>query len=217
MADRAKRLQSAVLLFALTLLVFLITAIALSFLPQDLGDLEGRTTAAEAVPTGRNIQRVLENAESQDLAVTLTEEEVNQWLATQLKGTQGGLLKEQVGYRGVWVRFRKDVLEVIIERDAFNRNHTVALHIEFEQLLEEGDKMNTKVNIKSGRLGQLPVPEGYMLLVMSGYQEIGRVLKAEVAALKSMLMGKSVLEISEGKMTLTPRSSGAGTDLPGDF
>lgn len=195
----------------------MITAIALSFLPQDLSDLEGRSTAGEAVPPSRNIQRVLENAEAQDLAVTLTEEEVNQWLASQLKGTQGGLLESQVSYRGVWVRLRKDVFEVIIEREAFNRSHTVAMHIEFEQLLEEGDKMNTKVNIKSGRLGQLPVPEGYMLLVMNGYREIGRVLKEEVEALKSMLMGKSVLELSEGKMTLTPRSSGAGGDLPGDF
>lgn len=217
MADRVKRLQSAVLLFALTLLVFLITAIALSFLPQDLEDLEGRTAAAEATAPSRNIKRVLENAEAQDLAVTLTEEEVNQWLATQLKGSQEGLLKSQVSYRGVWVRLRKDVLEIIIEREAFNRIHTVAMHVEFEQLLEEGDKMNTQVNIQGGRLGQLPVPEGYILLVMSGYQEIGRVLKEEVSALKSMLMGKAVLEISEGKLTLTPRSTGAGVDLPGAF
>ena len=209
MADRAKRLQSAVLLFALILLIFLITSIALSFLPQDLSDLEGRAAEGEEVVPSRNIQRVLENAGQQDLVVTLTEKELNYYLSSQLSGQQDGLLKDQVSYQGTWVRLREGIIELIIEREAFNRPHTIAMNVEIEQLIEEGDKMNTKIDWRGGRLGQLPVPQGYLLLVMPGYEELARVLKPEVRALRTLLEGKSVIEISEGKVTFTPRSTGS--------
>jgi len=211
MADRAKRLQSAVLLFALILLIFLITSIALSFLPQDLSDLEGRAAEGEEVAPPRNIQRVLENAAQQDLVVTLTEKELNHYLSSQLSGEQDGFLKNQVSYQGAWVRLREGIFELIIEREAFNRPHTIAMNVEIEQLIEEGDKMNTKIDWRGGRLGQLPVPQGYLLLVMPGYEELARVLKPEVRALRTLLEGKSVIEISEGKVTFTPRSTGSGS------
>ena len=208
MADRAKRFQSAVLLFALILLIFLITSIVLSFLPQDLSDLEGRSAEGEVAAPSRNIQRMLENAANQGLVTTLTEEEINLWLASQIQGQQDGLLKGQVSYRGCWVRFREGFVELIIEREAFNRTHTIAMNVEIEQLLEEGNKISTKIDWRGGRLGQLPVPQGYLLLVMPGYEELARVLKPEVSSLRSLLEGKATVEISEGKVTFTPRSSG---------
>lgn len=55
MAERSKLFQSAALLFALILLIFLFTAIALSFLPQDLTDLEGRQEDGTAEAPGRNL------------------------------------------------------------------------------------------------------------------------------------------------------------------
>ena len=98
MAERSKRFQSAVLLLALTLLIFLFTAITLSFLPQDLSDIEGRKEDATSAPPSRNLERVLENAVTQGIKVTLSEEEINQWIAQKVAGTQEGWLAKSVSY-----------------------------------------------------------------------------------------------------------------------
>lgn len=206
MAERAKRFQSAVILFAVVLLIFMVTAIALSFLPQDLSDLEGVDETATSSVTPRNIQKVLANASEQNLAVTLTEEEINRWLASQINGQQDGILKNSVQYVGTWVRLREGTVDLIFERKAFNRPHTIAMNVEIEQTTIADDKMDTKIHWRGGRLGQMPVMQGYLLLVMSSYRELANAMAPEVAALTSLLKGRATVIISEGKISFTPRS-----------
>ena len=213
MAERSKRFQSAVLLLALILLIFLFTAISLSFLPQDLSDLEGRNEDASAARPPRNLERVLENAADQGIQVTLTEEEINQWLASRVKGTQEGTLKDTVAYRGAWVRLNEGSAELIFEREAFNRIHTIAMNVEIEQLLRENEQMSTNIHWQGGRLGQMPVMQGYLILVMSSYEELAKALAPEVKSLKSLLEGKAVVKFEEGKVTFEPRSIGGSPDL----
>ena len=215
MAERSKLFQSAALLLALTLLVFLFTAIALSFLPQDLSDIEGRKEDSTADAPARNVQRVLENAVKQDLKVTLTEAEINQSLSDQVKGEQGGFLAKSVDYKGTWVRINEGSMDVIFERQAFNRAHTISMKIEIEQLLENNNQMSSNIHWRGGRLGQMPVPQGYLLLVMSGYESLAEVMDAEVKSLKDMLRGKATIEFSDDKVTFTPRPSTTGDNLQG--
>lgn len=206
MAERAKRFQSAVVLLALVLLIFLVTAIALSFLPQDLSDVEGRDEAPETNVIPRNIQKVLANAAEQELAVTLTEKEINEWLQSQIQGTQEGVLKSSVSYQGAWVRLKEGAVDLIFERKAFNRPHTIAMTVEIEQTLVVDNIMNTEIRWQGGRLGQMPVMQGYLVLVMSSYRELSEAMAPEVAALTSLLKGRATVTISEGKISFTPRS-----------
>ena len=215
MAERSKRFQSAVLLFAVVLLIFLFTAIALSFLPQDLSDLEGRNEDSTASAPQRDIEQVLKNAAEQGIQATLTEKEVNQWLAHRLSGTQEGMLQNTVSYKGTWVRIKDGWVEFIFEREAFNRPHTIAMSVEIEQLIEENNQMSSDITWKNGRLGQMPVPQGYLLLVMSSYEELATAMAKEVQSLKSMLRGKAVIEFAEGKVTFSPRSANADATLKG--
>ena len=213
MAERSKRFQSAVLLFALILLIFLFTAIALSFLPQDLSDLAGRNEDGTITPSERNLERVLENAAEKGIKVTLSEEEINQWLSSQLSGTQEGLLQNTVKFRSTWVRINDGSIDLIFEREAFNRLHTVAMNVEIEQLIDENDHMSSTIHRKGGRLGQLPVPHGYLTLVMSSYRELASTMATEVRLLKKMLEGTATIDFSEGVITFTPRSIGADSSL----
>lgn len=214
MAERAKRFHSAVLLFALILLIFLFTAITLSFLPQDLSDLEGRNEDGSSTPPTRNLERVLENAASQDIKVTLTEEEINQWLSNQIDGTQEGVLKAQVKYRGSWVRLKEGSIDLIFEREAFNRTHTIAMNVEIEQLIEENNQMSSNIKWSGGRLGQMPVMQGYLALVMSSYEELADVMKPEVKSLRTLLEGKALVKFEEGKVTFEPRSKNDDLGIP---
>ena len=203
------------LLLALALLVFLFTAITLSFLPQDLSDLEGRNEDGSSNPPNRNLERVLENAANQGIQVTLTEKEVNEWLASTVKGTQEGVLGKSVQYRGTWIRFKEGSAEIIFEREAFNRLHTIAMNVEIEQLIEGNNQMSTNVHWQGGRLGQMPVMQGYLLLVMSSYEELGKVLSPEVKSLRSLLEGKATIKFEEGKVTFEPRSTDDGLGIDG--
>ncbi|MDP0492083.1 MAG: hypothetical protein Q7Q71_13625 [Verrucomicrobiota bacterium JB023] len=205
MSERSKRLQSAVLLFALVLLIFLVTTILLSFLPQDLSDLQGRKEDGSVEAGGRNLERVLSNAEEQGITVTLSEEEINQWLGTKLAGQQEGLLKGQVSYKGTWIRLEEGYLDVIIEREAFNRPHTVAMKVEIEQLEESSGRMNSQIHWRGGRLGQMPVPQGYLLLVMNSFKALAEAMEPEVSALQSLLEGRGVVTIEEEKLKIEPR------------
>ncbi len=207
MAERSKRFHSAILFLALALLLFLFTAIALSFLPQDLSDLEGRNEDGSSTPPSRNLERVLENAAKQGIQVTLSEAEVNQWLANQLVGTQEGALGKSVQYKGTWVRFKEGSVQIIFEREAFNRLHTIAMNVEIEQTVEADDRVNTRIHRQGGRLGQMPVPQGYLMLVLSSYDELSSAMAPEVASLKKLLQGKAVVEFTEGQVTFRPRSS----------
>jgi hypothetical protein len=207
MAERAKRFQRAVVLFALILLIFLITAIALSFLPQDLSDLKGRENAPDETEAPRNLDKVLKNAVEQELAVTLSEEEINRWLATQIKGNQGGSLSNFVTYKGSWVRLKEGSLDLIFEREVFNRPHTIAMNVEIEQITESDDSMNSQIHWRGGRLGQMPVMQGYLMLVMSSYRELADTMKPEVSALTKLLKGRAKVSISEDKISFAPRSS----------
>ena len=213
MAERSKRFYSAILLLALALLVFLFAAIALSFLPHDLSDLEGRNEDGTATPPSRNIQKVLENADKQSIQVTLTEEEVNQWLAAQVQGSQEGALAQSVQFRGVWVRFKEGSAEFVFEREAFNRTHTIAMGVKIEQTISGNNQMSSNIDWPGGRLGQMPVPQGYLLLVMSSYKELAEVMAPEVASLKKLLAGKATVTFEEGKMILEPRDTGANLGI----
>lgn len=210
MAERSKRFQSAVLLLALALLIFLFTAITLSFLPQDLSDLEGRNQDGTSSPPSRNLERVLENAANQGIKVTLSEKELNQWLASKVAGTQEGVLASSVSYRGTWVRLKEGSAQVLFEREAFNRLHTIAMNVEIDQLIEGNNQMSSKINWAGGRLGQMPVPQGYLMLVMSSYEELATALAPEMRSLKSLLEGKATVEFQEGKIVFEPRSLGDG-------
>ncbi|MFD2304335.1 hypothetical protein [Roseibacillus ishigakijimensis] len=203
------------LLFALALLIFLFTAITLSFLPQDLSDLAGRDEDGPTATPARNLKRVLENAADQSIKVTLTEEEINQWLAHEIKGQQEGLLASGVSYDGTWVRLKEGSVDLIFEREAFNRKHTVAMNVEIEQLVEDNNQMSSNIHWRGGRLGQMPVMQGYLTLVMSSYKELAEVMEPEVAALRSLLEGKALVKIEEGKVTFEPRAQQDNLGLDG--
>ncbi len=217
MAARSLRLQSAVVLFAFVLLIFLLTAVILAFLPQDLSDLEGRNQDAKATGKSRNITRVLSNAAEKGIEVTLTEEELNQWLANQINGIQEGPLKDIVSYRGIWIRLKDGSLDLIFEREAFNRPHTIAMNVEIEQLLEEQNQVTSSIHWRGGRLGQMPVTQGYLRLVLNGYRELADVMSPEVDSLKSLLEGRTVVTLKESSITFTPREIGNSIESVSSF
>ena len=175
-------------------------------MPQDMTDVDGRNEDGTSAPPTRNIQKVLENAASQSIPVTLTEAEVNQWLADQVKGSQEGKLASSIKYRGIWVRFKEDSIDLIFEREAFNRTHTIAMEMKIQQTISGNNRMQTGITRPGGRLGQMPVPQGYLLLVMSSFEEFAEVMAPEIKSLEKLLEG-SVVTFEGDRVTFKPRNT----------
>lgn len=183
--------------------------------PQDLSDLEGNSPAdAAAVGPPRDMAAVLRKAIEGDYSVTLSEKDVNQWLAKELALAQGGELAEWVSLKSVLVRFTDGVAEVIVEREIEGVAFTTSMFIQIEQT-ETQKGITTQIHLhgggfhesvpvpkKGGRIGKLMVPQGFLLLVMPEFRKIATLFDEEIE-LGFQRMAR--IDIQDGRLMLDPK------------
>jgi hypothetical protein len=162
-------------------------------LPQDLSDIGGYApiSTTPASPP-RDMRAVLEKSLEGEYSVTLSETELNHWLARELALKQGGELAEWVKLNRVWVRLREGVAEVIIERDVAGYPLTTSMFLQVEQT-ETAQGVSTQIHLhgggfhemaprptRGGRFGQLTVPQGFLIMVMPDFQKLAEVFETEI-------------------------------------
>lgn len=201
----------------------LVVVVALGFVivrvlqPQDLSDLGGRgvETTGDAP---RDLKQVLEQSIERRFAVTLTENEINRWLAQNVKMEQHGLLSGCVSDSRVWVRLGDGVAEVILERKVLGRPLTFSMY--FQLQIEEKDSVPRKEILlhggplvawwptiqRGGRFGRLNVPQGYLHLLLPAYRRLADACRDELhLAFEEM----SDIRIEKNRLVLDPLSRGA--------
>lgn len=210
-------------LFLLATLVGLLAAVYHAVTPQDLSDLGGRTAVAGA-NKARDLKVVLQNAIDRDFPLTLTETEINQWLADTLVMKQGGVLKDSTKLERVLVRLEDGRAEVIMLRSILGKPFTVSMYIQVERV-ESTKGVSTEIRLhggpflkdyenptKGGRFGRLVMPQGYLHLVMPAYSKLADVFPEEIdLALTRM----SKISIEKGRLTLDPRQMTGEPGMPG--
>ena len=87
--------------------------------PQDLTGIDGRE---KILKEGKDVQHVnllnkVNNAARDGRVVKITEEELNRYIAANLKLEQSGMMKKYSDVKGVYVDLTDDNIEVIIERN----------------------------------------------------------------------------------------------------
>lgn len=196
-------------------------------LPQDLADLKGRTVTA-GTPKARDLRAVLKNAVDKNYPVTLTEDEINQYLRQTLAAKQGGLLEKQVALDGVSVRLEDGRAEIITERTIAGQPVTLSMYVRVEQTIDVKGKIKTSIAreggpylpqaprlerlVKGGRFGQLVIPQGFLLLVLPGFEKLAKVYETELhLGFEEM----SRITLADGKLVLDPRADG-GASMPGE-
>ncbi len=194
-------------------------AMVFSALPQDLSDLDGAGPGL-AAPQGRDLAVVLRNAIDRGFSVTLTEEEINGWLARTLRAKQGGLLEEFTSLESVRVRLEEGHAEVIMERTIFGYPHTVSMFLRLEQLeghlgpslYFDGGRFHEMLPFppRGGRFGQLTVPQGFLILVRSSFAKLAEAYAEE---LELGFEGMSRVRISEDGIIMSPPNIGGGSQL----
>ena len=199
--------------------------------PQDLSDLEGRGPGAVAEKS-RDLPQVMKNALEGGYALTLSEKEINLYLRDTLKAEQGGFLADQVAIRDVAVRLEADRAEVIIEREIAGQVLTLSMYLRVEQTEMPDGRVTTEIfrngglyheslprPAVGGRFGQLPVPEGFLHLVLPSFTELASVYRSEsgMASAKALdfIDDMARIRIEEGKLVMQSTPSMPGMPSPG--
>jgi hypothetical protein len=202
---------------------------------QDLSDLDGRRATGEAAKA-RDLPQVMKNAIDGGYPLTLTEEEINLYLRKTLKAKQGGLLAEKVSLRDVAVRLEDGRAEVIIERDVSGWPVTLSMYLRVEQLELPDGRVKTQIYREGGlyherlpwppvggRFGRLPVPQGFLVLVLPSFESLASVYRLTEEERKTDQPLKALdfinemarIRIEEGKLVLAPVPGGGLPPLPG--
>jgi len=202
----------------LLVMILTVCAVGLGFAlyfmaqPQDLSDIHGYTQESRAaVP--RDIRSMLQNSLDRSYPVTLTESEINRWLLATLKTKQGGLLADSVSLDGVWVHLEDGRAEVVLERKVLGKPFTVSIYLQIEQS-ESDSGATTAVQFHGGpfhpylpfpkcggRFGRLPVPQGFLHLVMPSFEKLAAAFPDELRLFKDMAR----IKIEDERLTFDPR------------
>eukprot|EP00112_Aurelia_sp_Birch-Aquarium-sp1_P008449 Seg19309.1 transcript_id=Seg19309.1/GoldUCD/mRNA.D3Y31 product="hypothetical protein" protein_id=Seg19309.1/GoldUCD/D3Y31 len=185
--------------------------------PQDLSNIAGRE---KILKEGKSVQSVnllskVQNATKDQRVVKITEEDLNRYIAANLKLEQTGVLKKYSEVKGVYVDLTPDNIEVIIERhlaqydDDGNpkdgtmepRIHTVAMKFNI-YTTKEGTTTKIITKFPGGTFGKAPAPGLYVKLVKGSFDNLKKHFADELkVGYKEMV----AIKIGDGYIELDPR------------
>ncbi len=193
----------------------LLVAMLFMVLPQDLSDVQGYRDET-STEKARDLHEVLKNAVDRRYQVTLSEAEINRWLADTIEIEQKGLLADHVKMSAVCIRLKEGVAEVIIERTVFGQRTTQSMFIQFKQT-QGATGLRTEVLLhdgpfhavvpylrRGGQYGRLVVPQGYIYLVQPAYTELANVCRDEIRLAFEEMAG---ISIEEDRLVLNPNGA----------
>jgi len=172
--------------------------------PFDMAKIAGRSE----IKAGNSIKAPLvktrlKTAIEAGYPVTFREEEINAWLSKRLEVKQGGVLAPFVTARNVWVDFKEDEIEIIIERElSQQQTHMTSLFMRFDRA-----KNGFSISRHASHIGQVKAPGGFARLIMPAFSNLAEELAEEMELYKNS-SGQIQLydiKVEEGKITLDPR------------
>jgi len=221
--DPYKKSNGSGILYKLAIVFVAVTISGLVFcvyllaLPQTFEGVDG----LESPDGGRDVAAVLRESQLRQVPVTLTEAEINQWLARTLVARQGGRLEDSVEFKRVVVRITEGLGELVMEREVAGHPFTVSMYFTIDQV-RDGNRLRTELNLhgggyapwlpkppRGGRFGQLPVPQGFLRLVMPSFEALAEVLAEELNnGFKKMVY----IRFEDKRIELDPRIPRRGVD-----
>lgn len=185
--------------------------------PQDLTGIDGRE---KILKEGKDVQHVnllnkVNNAARDGRVVKITEEELNRYIAANLKLEQSGMMKKYSDVKGVYVDLTDDNIEVIIERNIAQydeegnpkdgtmepRTNTVAMKFNIFTT-KEGNTTKVTTKFPGGSFGKAPAPGLYVKLVKGSFDQIRQHFEDE---LKVGYKEVVAINIADGYMEIEPK------------
>lgn len=186
---------------------------------KDLSGIDGR----EKIMKGKSLAgetdllKKLQNAYDGNYVVTLTEEEINLYIAKRLRMKQDGPLKGFSTVKGVYVDLTPDHLEVFIEREIAQYgedgvpkteylkpfDHTVSMKFNvYTYENTDNDGTTNVVEFPGGSIGKSPAPGMFVKVVKPTYDALAEFFAEEIKLAHGDIVH---IKIEDGKVTLDPR------------
>jgi hypothetical protein len=207
-------------LLGLVLISGLATAVYFISQAQDLSDLQTKNSSPP------DLKVALKEAIRNDAPLTLSEGEINRWLAQTLVAKQGGLLAEKISLDRVCVRLQNQRAEIIMLRHCFGYPFTISMYLTIERSLDDTGPITTirptggpyladyPYPPIGGRFGKLVVPQGFLHLILPSYERLAAQFSEEIN-LAVVKMWR--VRIEPQKLILDPREPLGNRGMPQTF
>lgn len=215
----ASMIKVLFVLLILGILGGMVTYVYFAWQKADLSDIAGREKIIknETFIGGTDVYKKLLNAYNGNYVVTLTEEELNLYIAKRLKMTQGGPIKGFTKIKGVYVDLKPDLLEVFVEREIAQYgedgkpkteylkpfDQTISMKFKIYTIENANDGGTTNmVEFPGGKIGKSPAPGMFVKVVKPTFDALNTFFEKEL----DLAYGRIVsIKIEDGKVTLDPR------------
>lgn len=184
----------------------------------DLSEVSGR----EGISKGQSgigyvdIERKVRNALNANVEVTITEAELNQYLAKNIKMKQAGWMKGFATVKGVYIDLRPDMMEIFIEREIAQYGeggkiktdvfkpfvHTVSMQLKIFTVVDEKGMTTRKVEFPGGTIGKAPTPGMMVTVVKGSFDQLAEHFKAETELGYEKMTS---ITVGDGFIKLDPR------------
>jgi hypothetical protein len=157
---------------------------------------------AKVPPSGSsvpNLKNLLAVGLSSGQNLTITEPEINGFIAATLQARQGGPLAGKAPLRRVALRLRDGDFHVVLVREVFGREHTVSVRLTPSQTASGGERV-WSVQPSGGSIGKLPVAGGLLALVLHPVNQLAAVYRDELKILRHA----SSIRVESGRVLLGP-------------
>lgn len=207
------KLKMLLTLVVLVVLSALGAFVYLGWQSADLADVSGRKGIAIGYV---DIERKVRNALDENAEVTVTEAELNQYIAKNLKMKQGGFMKDFATMKGVYVDLKPDMVEIFIEReiaqygdegviktDVFKPfKHTVSMKLKV--FTSDGENGSTTKNVEfpGGTIGKAPTPGLMVMAVKPSFDQLADHFKDELGLGYDKM---TTITVGDGFIKLDPR------------
>ncbi len=198
--------------------------------PQDLTDIDGRDAVIKAREEKRDIMstdivKKLRNGYDGLYEVRLTEEELNRYIAHKIKMSQGGWMKEFATVKGVYVKLKKDEIEIFIEREIAQYgedgtpnteyikpfDQTVSMCLKITTADIEDGKTEITIDFPGGTIGRSPAPGMFVKLVKGSFDQLKTYFATEVELGHTQI---TRIKIEDGYILLDPRKKRRTAEMP---
>ncbi len=183
------------------------------FLVMQAQNTQSLETAAASVTTQRDLNDVFVRAREGAYKITISEEELNAYVARKLAMKQGGALAGVVSLEKILIRLEEERAEVITVRKVFGKTFTTSLWLTIEQTENASGEVATSFDLsggtmpilhkikKGGRFGRLTVPQGFLLLTKSAHIQLVDVFAEDI---RNGIEEMGRIQIRKGALELDP-------------
>lgn len=206
-------------ILVLVVLVMLVLVGGITYLAWQKADMSG-ISGREGLIKGQeaigyvDIKKKIENALNSKSEVVISEAEINQYIAKNLKMNQGGLFKGFASVQGVYVDLTDDHMEIFIEREIAQYgdegavkedifppfNQTVSMKLKVYNGLNDEGKPAILIEFPGATIGKVPAPGMLVKIVLSSFLQIRDHFETEIGFYEKM----NKIAITDGVITLDP-------------